>query len=62
MERIAAGRKNRFTTFEIRSDLEKVDAIYRSLADPLLRRIDGQELPDEVHQVIVEQLRELGCT
>lgn len=57
MERIAAGRKNTFTTFEIRSDLEKVDAIYKSLADPLLTRINGEGPPDEVHKTIVEQLQ-----
>jgi dTMP kinase len=62
MERISSGRSNTFTTFEIRSELETVDAIYRSLADPLLRRIKGEGPPDEVHQLIVEQLSELGCT
>jgi dTMP kinase len=56
MERIASGRKNAFSTFEIRSDLEKVDAIYRSLTDPRLIRINGGGSPDEVHELILEQL------
>jgi dTMP kinase len=62
MERISSGRSNTFTTFETRSDLEKVDAIYGSLFDPLLRRINGAGAPGRVHQLIVEQLKELGCT
>jgi dTMP kinase len=62
MERISSGRSNTFTAFEIRSELEKVDAIYRSLADPLLTRINGEGPPEEVHKLVVEQLRKLGCT
>lgn len=59
MERIGSGRRNTYTPFEIRSELEKVDAIYRSLADPLLKRINGEGPPDEVHEIIMAQLQQL---
>ncbi|MBI5251215.1 MAG: dTMP kinase [Desulfomonile tiedjei] len=61
MKRIASGRANTFTTFEIRSDLEKVDKIYRSLIDPHIIRIDGSGSPEQVHKLIQEGLNDLGC-
>ena len=41
LARIDSARRGRFSTFEVREDLEAVDAVYRSITDPVIRRIDG---------------------
>ncbi len=61
MNRIGAGRANTFTSFEKHSDLQKVDAIYRNLSDPSIVRIDGAGSPEQVHKLVLDQLRKIGC-
>lgn len=61
LARIASGRGNQFTTFEVRSDLEKVDTIYRSLTDPLIIRINGESSAEQVQRLIMEELSKIGC-
>jgi hypothetical protein len=38
-----------------------VDAVYRSITDPVIRRIDGTSSLESIHSTIVACLRELGC-
>jgi dTMP kinase len=52
--RIKLGRPEGFSTFEEREDLATVDRIYRSLKDPLIKRIDGSRSPERVHQSVLE--------
>jgi len=61
LARIASARGDRFSAFEVRSDLEAVDAVYRSLTDPLIRRIDGTGAVEEIHAIVMDSLRNLGC-
>lgn len=61
LARIATERCGRFSTFEVREDLEAVDAVYRGLTDPLIRRIDGTSSLEHIHSIIIECLREMGC-
>ncbi len=61
MKRISAGRANTFTTFEKHSDLQKVAAIYRNLSDPFIVRIDGSGSPEQVHKLVLDHLRKIGC-
>jgi dTMP kinase len=59
--RIDSARRGRFSTFEVREDLEAVDAVYRSITDPVIRRIDGTSPLESIHSTIMACLRELGC-
>jgi dTMP kinase len=59
--RIASERGGRLSTFEVRENLEAVDAVYRNLSDPLIRRIDGTGSLESIHSAIVDSLLELGC-
>lgn len=61
LARIDSARRGRFSTFEVREDLEAVDAVYRSITDPVIRRIDGTSSLESIHSAIVACLRELGC-
>jgi dTMP kinase len=61
LARIASARGDRFSAFEVRADLEAVDAVYRGLTDPLIRRIDGTVSVEEIHSIIMNSLHELGC-
>jgi dTMP kinase len=61
LARIGSARRGRFSTFEVREDLEAVDAVYRSITDPVIRRIDGTSSLESIHSIIMAGLRELGC-
>jgi dTMP kinase len=61
LARIDFARRGRFSTFEVREDLEAVDAVYRSITDPVIRRIDGTSSLESIHSIIMACLRELGC-
>jgi dTMP kinase len=61
LARIDSARRGRLSTFEVREDLEAVDAVYRSIADPVIRRIDGTNSLESIHSTIMACLRELGC-
>lgn len=61
LARIGSARSGRFSTFEVREDLEAVDAVYRSITDPVIRRIDGTSSLESIHSIIMACLRELGC-
>ncbi len=58
LERINRGRVQGPSLFEYRENLERVSAIYSSLEDPLIRRIDGTGDPSEVHDRILNALLE----
>jgi dTMP kinase len=60
LSRIGAGRLQGASLFEARENLESVAKIYRSLADPLLQRLDGTAGMAEVHSRIVAVLTELA--
>ena len=57
LSRIGRGRSDGFSAFEDRSDLEAVHAIYSSMSDPTIHRMDGSLPPDELHREIVEIVR-----
>lgn len=59
LARIGEGRENQFTQFEVRSDLEKVDTIYRSLTDPFIIRINGEGSAEQVQKLILEELSKI---
>jgi dTMP kinase len=59
LSRIRSGRGDSFSPFEVRSDLAQVDAMYRKLNDPLVRRIDGSRPPEDVHRAIVAILEQM---
>jgi len=61
LARIASARGDCFSAFEVRADLEAVDAVYRGLTDPLIRRIDGTGSVEEIHALIMDFLRDLRC-
>lgn len=58
LERITANRSAVFSAFEKREDLEAVAAVYETLQDPAIRRIDSARPPEAVHENIVSILRE----
>jgi dTMP kinase len=60
LSRIRDGRPDGSSCFEAREDLEAVDAIYRNLDDPLLRRIDATAPPEEALRQVLNILREMG--
>lgn len=59
--RIAEGRREAFTVFEAKVNLERVAAIYNALNDPHLRRIDASMSRDEIQRDILDYL-ELALT
>lgn len=61
LERIASARGEGFSLFEAEENLRSVDAIYRSLSDPRILRIDGTLPPDQTHTAIVRVLANMGC-
>jgi len=54
LSRIKAGRHAGFSFFEVREELEKVAGIYQSLNDPTIIRINADDLPENIHEKIVE--------
>jgi len=60
LSRIREGRSEGFSDFEAREYLESVDAIYRSLDDPSIRRIDASAHPEDTLRQVIENLRGLG--
>lgn len=61
LERIGSKRGGGFSAFEVRESLEAVDAVYRGLSDPLIRRIDGAWSQESIHSAIMDSVLELGC-
>lgn len=59
ISRIASGRSGRFSPFEVRESLEAVDRIYRGLSDPVIRRLDGSNSPQQIHQDILRTIADL---
>jgi dTMP kinase len=59
LERIARDRPSGFSVFEARRDLEGVDAVYRTLRDPVIRRINGARPRDHIRREILEVLTSL---
>ena len=53
LSRIRSGRSHGYSAFEVRSNLELVNSIYESIADPAIHRIDGSLPPEELHREIV---------
>ncbi len=62
VSRIRAGRPDGFTTFEALENLRAVDAVYRIMDDPLIRRLDGCPDPDEVHSQVMSILAEMSSS
>lgn len=60
LRRIRTGRSNSLSPFEVRRELESVDAIYRSLDDPRIVRVDGSLPPERVHAAVIATLRTMG--
>ncbi|MCA1960840.1 MAG: dTMP kinase [Desulfomonile sp.] len=60
LERIASGR-DKPSLFEDHEYLEKVAAIYRSLEDPLIVRIDALGDMEGIHKKIVVALAKMEC-
>ena len=52
--RISSGRTDGFSVFEFRENLEAVNAIYRSLKDPSIKRIDARGSLEQVHSRIFD--------
>ncbi len=61
LARIGSAGRGSFSPFEVREDLEAVDAAYRSLIDPSIQRIDGTASPEVIHANIIESILELKC-
>ncbi|MGB6064315.1 MAG: dTMP kinase [Desulfomonilaceae bacterium] len=61
LARIASARCGSFSAFEVRENLEAVDAVYRSLIDSSIKRIDGTASPEVIHANIIESILELEC-
>jgi len=61
LSRIRAGREKAATPFEIRENLEAVDRIYRSLTDPIIKRVRGVGRIEDIHDRIVQLLKEVQC-
>jgi dTMP kinase len=59
LARIAGTRREGFSLFEARKDLEEVDRIYRSLSDPTIRILDGTPDVDLVQEEVVRHLATL---
>lgn len=57
LSRIAKGRKEAFTMFEAKANLERVAAIYDALDDPHLRKIDATMSPEEVQREVLDYFR-----
>ncbi len=58
LARIGSDRCGRFSTFEVREDLEAVAAVYRNLTDPLIRRIDGTGSLEHIQSIIMDCLKD----
>jgi dTMP kinase len=61
LSRISSGREKAATPFEVRENLEAVDRIYRSLTDPLIKRVRGIGRIEQIHDRIVQLLKEEPC-
>ncbi len=59
LARIRSERASGFTVFETQEYLEAVDAIYRSIVDPLINRLDGTLSPEVVHLQVLEAVKRL---
>jgi dTMP kinase len=59
LARIAATRREGFSIFEARKDLDMVDRIYRSLSDSLMKTLDGTPDVDLVQEQVVRHLTTL---
>jgi dTMP kinase len=57
LARIMTHRSGNITLFEQRESLEKVAAVYQSILDPLVERIDGNRSIEEIHAVIMALLQ-----
>lgn len=53
IERIGA-RDGSTNTFEKKENLQACDAIFRTLTDPFIHRVDATQSPEAVHQEILE--------
>ena len=53
IERIGA-RDGSTNTFEKKENLEACDAIFRTLTDPFIHRVDATQSPEAIHQEILE--------
>lgn len=54
MTRIASGRVEGFSFFEEIENLKAVLAVYQGMTDSLIRRIDGSESREEVHERVLK--------
>jgi dTMP kinase len=61
LERIGSKRGGGFSAFEVLESLQAVDGVYRSISDPLIKRIDGTASQESVHSTIMNSVLELGC-
>jgi dTMP kinase len=61
LERIGSKRGGGFSAFEVLESLQAVDAVYRSISDPLIKPIDGTASQEIVHSTIMNSVLELGC-
>ncbi|AFM26420.1 dTMP kinase [Desulfomonile tiedjei] len=57
LSRICEGRKEAFTIFEAKANLERVAAIYDALDDSHVKKIDASMSPEEIHREILDYLR-----
>jgi dTMP kinase len=60
LERIGKSRPAGYSIFEKRRDLEAVSAIYDTFDEPVIKRIDGNQLASEAHAEIVRWLELKG--
>jgi len=56
--RIRSARADGFTAFEAVEDLRAVDAVYRTMDDPVIIRLDGHRDPEEIHRQVMSILTE----
>jgi dTMP kinase len=54
ISRIKSGRHAGFSFFESKEELKKVAAMYESLNDPTIIRINRDESPEKIHERVVE--------
>jgi dTMP kinase len=60
IERIAHGRPQGFSNFEATENLKAVHAIYKSLQDSSIRRIEASQSVQEIHEQVMKIIQDVG--